>query len=104
MSRYYWWDKETDKVEETNVTNWAKSYEVILDRIVKQDQIGPYFVSTVFLGLNHAFGEGPPLIFETMVFSNQDYGNALYEERYSTPSDAREGHARAVAEYSKLKE
>lgn len=27
-----------------------------------------YWVSTVFLGLNHNFGDGPPHIFETMVF------------------------------------
>lgn len=27
-----------------------------------------YWVSTIFLGLDHSFGPGPPLLFETMVF------------------------------------
>ena len=30
------------------------------------------WVSTVWLGLNHNYGDGPPLIFETMVFSSRD--------------------------------
>ena len=31
-------------------------------------EIGPGRVSTIWLGLDHQWGEGPPLIFETMVF------------------------------------
>jgi hypothetical protein len=40
------------------------------DRIVRQETIGnKYFVSTVFLGLDHDFSQqGPPVLFETMVF------------------------------------
>ena len=30
--------------------------------------VGEVRVSTVFLGLDHSFGEGEPLLFETMVF------------------------------------
>ena len=30
--------------------------------------IGESLVSTVFLGLDHSFGVGPPILFETMVF------------------------------------
>lgn len=51
-------------------------------------------VSTVWLGLDHNFfGEGPPLIFETMVF-----GGELDEMcwRYATEREARAGHAEAV--------
>lgn len=39
-------------------------------RIVKQEHIGAYYVSTVHLVLNHNFMGGPPLIFETMVFDH----------------------------------
>lgn len=51
-------------------------------------------VSTVFLGSDHRWGEGPPLIFETMVF-----GGTLdqEQERYSTWSEAEKGHAAMVA-------
>ena len=46
-------------------------------------------VSTVFLGLNHQWGDGPPLLFETMVFGGELDGE---QERYSTWEEAIEGH------------
>lgn len=49
-------------------------------------------VSTVFLGLDHNFGDGPPHLWETMIL-----GGPLdqYQERYSSREAALEGHARA---------
>jgi len=39
------------------------------DRIVaKTDIDGEVEVSTVFLGLDHAVWDGPPMLFETMIF------------------------------------
>ncbi len=51
-------------------------------------------VSTVHLGLDHAWGDNtPPLIFESMVFGgNLDQAC----ERYTTEAQAREGHAELV--------
>lgn len=54
------------------------------------DTINDATVSTVFLGLNHAFrDDDPPLWFETMVF-----GGALDGEqvRYTTIEEAKAGH------------
>jgi hypothetical protein len=51
-------------------------------------------VSTVYLGMNHQWGDGPPLIFETMVFGG-DEGEPCW--RYSTEEQARAGHDRVVA-------
>ena len=51
-------------------------------------------VSTVFLGIDHQFGDGPPLLFETMLFSDYDEK----EWRYSTWDEAVAGHERVVAE------
>ena len=50
-------------------------------------------VSTVFLMIDHQFGGGPPLLYETMIF-----GGAHDQEqwRYSTRDAALAGHARAV--------
>ena len=47
----------------------------------------------VFLGLDHSFGSGPPLLFETMVF-----GGPLDEEmdRYTTWDEAEAGHKAMV--------
>ena len=54
---------------------------------------GGVHVSTVFLSLNHAFGQGPPVLFETMIFGGP---HDDYQERYTTVEEAREGHRRAV--------
>jgi hypothetical protein len=64
------------------------------DRIVKQEYVGPYYISTVFLGLDHALFEGRPLLFETMIFSD---GAAVdYQDRCSTWAEALEMHRRGV--------
>lgn len=75
--------------------------------VIKQESVGDYFVSTVWLGLDHSSGDGPLLIFETMVFNTSDKakedGNEWLEEyceRYSTKEQALEGHLLAV-EYAK---
>lgn len=58
---------------------------------VADDQLGDVRVSTVFLALDHNFsGEGPPLLFETMVFGGVEDGR---QWRYSTWREAEEGHA-----------
>ena len=59
-------------------------------------------VSTVFLGIDHNFGgDGPPLLFETMVFPPEpDYGGDLYMERCSTWEEAEDMHKRAVEKFS----
>lgn len=50
-------------------------------------------VSTVFLGLDHGWGDGPPILFETMTFGGPHDGDC---ERYSTWNEAVVGHERAV--------
>lgn len=52
-------------------------------------------VSTVWLGLDHQFGEGPPLIFETLIFGGDRDGEV---RRYSTKEEALAGHLHAVNE------
>jgi len=50
-------------------------------------------VSTVFLGLDHAWGDEEPVLFETMVFGGK---HDQYQERYSTYEEAEEGHNRIL--------
>jgi hypothetical protein len=71
-------------------------------RRVRETDIGPYWVSTVWLGLNHNYAPtGPPLIFETMVFLREGEADVLGLEddcyRYSTEADAQQGHDEVVA-------
>ena len=75
-----------------DVFEWGRWFETA-DRIVAKTKIGKVEVSTVFLGLDYSFGEGPPILFETMVFGLMD------EEpqwRYSTWEEAEAGHLEAV--------
>ena len=70
-------------------------------RRVAYDEVDGVNVSTVFLGLDHSFRlEGPPVLFETMIFGLADTGIDGYIEyqwRYSTWEEAEAGHARALA-------
>ena len=80
-------------VAEPDLMTWARWFEKA-EQYVSLDEIGDVRVSTVFLGLDHSFGSGPPLLFETMVF-----GGPLDQEqdRYSTWDEAVAGHAAMVA-------
>jgi len=61
-------------------------------RRVALDDIPPHgHISTVWLGSNHNWGEGPPLIFETMVFLRE--AQSSIQARYATLEDAQRGHA-----------
>jgi hypothetical protein len=62
-----------EPVIESDLLTWAKAFENS-DRKVKQEHVGPFLVSTVFLGLNHNFSEGPPILWETMVFLKDHEG------------------------------
>lgn len=72
---------------------WASWLEKA-DRIVRKHEADGVRVSTVFIGLDHSFGDGPPLLFETMIFGGPRDG---WMDRYSTWDEAEEGHERAVA-------
>lgn len=50
-------------------------------------------VSTVFLGINHAFGGGEPILWETMIFGGKE---DQYQERYSSKEEAIAGHLFAI--------
>ena len=60
------------------------------------------WISTVWLGLDHSFGSGPPLIFETMVFANaHEYGEEWDMRRYATHDEAVQGHNEMVKTWRK---
>lgn len=62
--------------------------------VVKRSELpGGVTVSTVFLGLDHSYGNGPPVLFETMIFEGDHDG---YQERYCTWEEAEQGHERAI--------
>jgi hypothetical protein len=62
---------------------------------VAVDSIGHVRVSTVFLGLDHNFHGGEPILFETMIFGGPLNGE---QWRYATYAEAERGHAEAVTQ------
>jgi hypothetical protein len=71
---------------------WAKWFETA-DRTVKKSKIGDAEISTVFLGLDHNWGLGPPVLFETMIFGGRFDED---QDRYCTWDEAIKGHDCAV--------
>ena len=88
-SRYY--DRAGVPID---MKRWGQLQRDVAYCRVDLDEIGGASVSTVWLGLNHEYGDGPPLIFETMIFGGP-HDEAQW--RHSTEEEARAGHQRAVA-------
>jgi len=99
LSMYYYLD-ENKQVKAfppgTTYEELGKAWESKDARIVRQETVRPgVWVSTVFLPLDHNFtGEGPPIVFETMVFRDE-HGEEC--ERCSTWEEAVAMHERMVA-------
>lgn len=74
---------------------WGKLLEDREYKVVGQDRVKGWWVSTVWLGLDHRFGPGEPLIFETMTFD--PWQDEQMQDRYSTLQDAKDGHELACA-------
>lgn len=72
-----------------DIDEWCKLYKH--EHVAKTSK-GGVMVSTVFLGLDHNWGTGPPLVFETMIFGGQ-YDEEMW--RYSIWEEAEEGHKKA---------
>ncbi len=68
-------------------------------KIVRQTHIRNYFISTVFLAVDHGctfYNEETyvPILFETMIKKDEVFMD--YQERYQTWKEAQQGHRDAV--------
>lgn len=107
---YYAWNKETG--ETYPVSSWREGWSEDRDqaRVAMTEMLIPdawigkenrghdyIWVSTVFLALDHQYGDGVPILFETMIFGMpSDHELDDYTERYATAAEARKGHDEAV--------
>lgn len=82
---------EGKKAVPCDLNTWARWYERSSRRVAFSEN-GDVSVSTVFLGLDHQWGDGPPLIFETMIFGGEHNED---QWRYSTWEEAEAGHKAA---------
>jgi len=99
MSDYYELIGQTVVPVDGGVLEWARKFEAMDRRVAHTRVLGMCNVSTVFLGLDHAWGGGRPLLFETMAFW---HGEGGYEQtRCSTWLEAQEQHASMCAEVAR---
>lgn len=112
MEQYILDDKKNPvKADFRTASEWATKE----NRVVKQEHVGNWYVSTVFLGLDHNWGDRnapdyKPILFETMIFwqptdenkKNDHEWMDEYQERYHTWDEALAGHAVAVEVAKKM--
>ena len=89
MSIYY--NRQGQPIDYIHLTS---EYEDFESRHVGRDSQDGVVVSTVFLAIDHRFGDGPPLIFETMIMGGK-HDNDCW--RYATEEEAMIGHAAAIS-------
>lgn len=90
--------KGREVVAVPDLITWARSFEKKPNKISKskfRKRRVHYHVSTVFLGLDHGWGEGEPVVFETMIFTNNKQYDQ-YQARYTSYIEAQMGHEHAV--------
>jgi hypothetical protein len=86
-------------VEEPDIFKWATWFE-LSDRVVRQDRVGDYTVSTVFLGVDHNWWRsGKPVLWETMIFGGCGISLAsedIMQRRYRSYEEALAGHEKVL--------
>lgn len=98
LSTHYYLEGKVPKRGQT--LEHAKQYSEHPElKVVGKTVVDGYLVSTVFLEIDHNWGMGPPILFETMVF--KDGLSDLYCDRYVTWEEAEKGHEEVV---KKIKE
>jgi len=104
---YYILDESGEPQGTNNALVWAEWFERRPDRVVLQTVIRRgrvmeetlarrrrgVAISTVFLGLDHAFLGGPPVLWESMIFGGPFDGEC---DRYTSKLAALEGHVAMV--------
>lgn len=115
--RSMYFDRQGNPID---MGDWVEAFGDLEYKRVAEDTVDHWWISTVWLGLDHGFSpDAPPLIFETMVFDQSKKGEAqsrksyrrlfgrkpktgkvlgpdAYQQRYSTEEAALEGHKEAV--------
>lgn len=103
-------DEQGEPVPEPDTVQWGQWLEATTEtraRTLAETTVGPYWVSTVFLALDHSFGGGPPVLWETMIFGaweefqlpsggRKKCRKDIDQIRYTSKAEALAGHAEAV--------
>lgn len=106
-----YYDREARPI---SLRQWAELHDDLDYIRVASTYIAMNRVSTVWLGIDHSFGAGPPLIFETMIFNENPTNSSTfvpgrsyhepwdYQRRYHTLEAAMLGHEKAVGHVERV--
>lgn len=92
---YYRLDEDNNTIK-CDLLEWCLLYETDegqAKRRVAFDLVDGMDISTVFLGLDHNYFGGKPILFETMIFNKS--GDDIYQRRYHTWQESEIGHEKA---------
>lgn len=90
---------ENNQPVECSLEEWAKFFESPRRIIKRSEFANGEFISTIFLGIDHGWGDGyDPLLFESMTFEGGSM-SGTDQQRYTTYDDALKGHDAMVAAY-----
>lgn len=113
-------DENHNLIRARDALEWGRFFEDFSKRRVALTELPNARISTVFLGLDYNWGQGKPLVFETMVFPGplpwwkdllmRWFPRVFYRRwsrlvekdmaRYATWEEAEEGHKRMVEKWS----
>lgn len=83
-------------IVKASIEEWAIFFGT-KNRFLRKDSKDNIWISTVFLGLDHNFGDpGPPILFESMSFQGDRELDCF---RYATYKEAIEGHNELCRKY-----
>lgn len=89
-----YYDKDGNPID---LMTWGNLIEDRFYSVLAHDQVGPFRISTVWMGLDHNWCQHEIHIFETMIFAdNPSHELDHYQKRYSNKEAALKGHAQTL--------
>lgn len=88
---YYVLEKDKSIRKTHDVEEWGRCITDIETKLVARTELEKDVVSTIFLGVDHGWESKRPILFETMIFSNDGRLDG-YCRRYATYDEALQGH------------
>lgn len=85
---------------EPNLMKWGRWMEDMDRRRIACTKVGPWYVDTVFLGINQGGTDEDPILFESAVFCEGDGYRHTEICRYRTLDDAKKGHEALIGKYA----
>ena len=88
--------KDGFAVQCQDLMEWGAWMEAHRNKFQKISKVAGLRLSTVFLGLDHSFGHGEPLLWETMLFNDDMNGESESQWRFTFQGEAYEFHETKV--------